>query len=149
MPSAKKKREPKKGAGVKFVAGKFAGLSGWIDDHGDATDCYVPVIVKQKRSKGGLEIPTMVKHENYVLTADLGTPNNYEEAMLIQHTDIDQLLSKLVRKMAECEQIETSGEHGKTISKVFLLRLADAINLQNNRGHKARWRRVIFGNGTR
>ena len=143
------KREPKKGAPVKFVAGSHAGLQGWVNTAGDATDNYTPIIVKQKKSKGGEEKPTRVKHENYVLLTAVGDPNTYEEAMLIQHSDIDQLLTKLVRKMAECEQIETSGEHGKTISKVFLLRLADEINLQNNRGHKAHWRRVIFGNGTR
>ena len=89
----------------------------------------------------------MVKYENYVLLADLGDSKNYEEAMLMQHSDIDQLLTKLVRKMAECEQVEAAGEHGKTISKVFLDRLANAVDHQNQRGHKARWRRVIFGNG--
>ena len=138
----REKREPKKGAGVKFVAGKYAGLQGWINDGENATDCYAPVIVKMKRSKGGAELATMVKHENYVLLADLGNPKNYEEAIMIQHPDIYQLLTKLVRQLAEYEQVS-----GKTISKVFLDRLANAVDHQNQRGHKARWRRVIFGNG--
>ena len=86
-----------------------------------------------------------VHHENYILKADVvEKPTTYEEAMLLQNSDIDELLTKLTRKMAECELLDHKGNLGQTIGGIFLQRLKVAMARQNQRGHKARWRRVRF-----
>jgi hypothetical protein len=132
--------ESKKGAAIKFIGGSHVGCSGWINKTKDPTENYISVIVVLKKTKE--EKITKVKIENYVLLTSITEPTNYEQAMLRQHADIDEMLNTLVRKMAECEGIDVAGTSGEIIGNLFLARLGKAIARQNVKGSKARWRRV-------
>ena len=132
--------ESKKGQAIKFIGGSHVGCSGWINKSKDPSEYYISVIVVLKKSKE--EKFTKIKHENYVLLTAVKDATNYEEAMMQQHVDIDEMLTKVVRKMAECELISVSGQDGQTIGNVFMDRLGKAIARQQVKGSKARWRRV-------
>ena len=105
-----------KGPAIKLIAGKYSGCTGWINSALQHSDCYIPVIVIKKRGEVAYKKLTKVKHENYVLLAAV-KPTSYEEAMLDQHSDIDALLTKLVRKMAECEDVNSNGASDKKFAR--------------------------------
>jgi hypothetical protein len=71
-------------------------------------------------------------------------PANYEEAIFQQHADIDALLNKLVRSIAECDSVLETDHSSKNLFRVIKERLEKAKTRQNNKGSKARWRRVRF-----
>jgi hypothetical protein len=129
-----------KGSPIKIIGGTHVGLSGWLNKTKGATNEYVHVIVKN--SKKG-EIATKVKHENYVLETELIAPSNYEEAMLQQHSDIDALLNKLVRSIAECEPVLETEQSYKNFLFIVKKRLEKAKARQDAKGAKARWRKVL------
>ena len=126
------------GSQIKIIGGSNKGCNGWIDKSRETTDCYTPVILKYR----GKEKTTKVKHENYVLVTEIKDAVNYEEAMIQQHSDIEDLLNQLVRKMAECEMIRADGESATNLCTIFRVHLAKAIIRQNSKGNKARWCRV-------
>jgi hypothetical protein len=132
----------KKGTAIKIVDGKYKGYWGWIDTSRDATACFVPVIVSIKKGSAVAEKKTRVVHENYMLITEVKKPTTYEEAVMAEHSDIDALMRQLVKKLAECENIGAVGEAGNNVAGIFLDRLGKAIAAQNNKGEKARWRRV-------
>jgi hypothetical protein len=132
--------QSKKGAPIKFIGGDYVGCSGWINKMKDPMDTFIYVIVVLKKTKK--ELLTRVKQENYVLLADIKVPINYEEAMVQQHPDIEQMLNMLAGKMAECELIGVTGQSGQNIGNVFLQHLGKAIARQNAKDSKSRWRRV-------
>jgi len=132
----------KKGAAIKFIGGKYVGCSGWINKTKDPTDCKISVIVLKKNKEEKL---TAVFLENYVLLTSIKDPKTYEAAMLHQHADIEEMLNTLVRKMAECELIESTSNAGQNIGNIFMDRLGRAIARQERKGDKARWRRVKLG----
>ena len=125
-----------KGAPIKVVGGIHLGCKGWIDKTKDPTNDYTHIIVR-KNNKTNEEVRTRVRHENYVLKTEISNPVSYEEAMLVQHLDIDALLTKLVQKMAECELAD-----GSNIASIIKQRFEKAKARQENKGSKARWRRV-------
>jgi hypothetical protein len=127
-----------KGSPIKIIGGAHKGCTGWLDKSRETTDCYTPVIVRH-RSK---EKVTKCKHENYVLVTEVKDPVNYEEAMMQQHPDMEDLLNQLVRKMAECEMVQADGESAANLCKIFRVHLAKAVQRQNSKGNKARWCRV-------
>jgi hypothetical protein len=129
----------KKGARIKFVGGKYTGRGGWLDNGRDPTDSFTPVVVKLKNDK---EKVTKVLHENYVLRTELADPTSYEEAAFQQHADIDRLLTLLCKNMAECEMLDSAGNSGTQLSRIFLERLLKAQTRQTAKGDAARWRRV-------
>jgi hypothetical protein len=132
----------KKGTPIKIVDGKYKGCWGWIDTSRDATACFVPVIVSIKKGSAVSEKKTRVAYESYVLITEIKQPTTYKEAVMSELSDIDALMRQLVKKLAECENIGAHGEAGKNVAGIFLDRLGKAIAAQNNKGEKARWRRV-------
>jgi hypothetical protein len=134
-----------KGAQIKIVGGIFAPANGWIDNSRDPSAAYTPVIVTVKKGGGGKkEKSTKVLHENYVLRTELKEPTNYEEAIFDQLPDIDILMNKMVKKMAECELVSANGQQGKNLTTIFLTRLELAIARQSTKGAKGKWRRIKF-----
>ena len=101
----------KKGAPIKLIGGAHIGREGWIDDSRETTDFYTPIIVLKKN---GEEKVTKVKHENYLLSTAVGSPTSYEEAVFDEFPDVDQLLTSLCRKMAECEGLDASGDSSQS-----------------------------------
>jgi hypothetical protein len=111
----------------------------------DPSAQYTYVCVPKTKGKGGKATDewTKVKHEHYMLKSDLKKVTSYEEAMMDQCSDIDYLLNKVVKKMAECEMVDGKGtESCKIICKIVADRLSMAVARQNTKGHTARWRRV-------
>jgi hypothetical protein len=133
----------KKGSRIKISGSTFKG-EGWLDNSKDSTAQYTYVIYNKKGRNGKTtEVHSKVKHENYLLWTELKDASNYEEAMVLQHSDIDHLLDKLVRKMAECELVGGKGtSSAKNISNILVDRLDKAVARQNVKGDGARWRRV-------
>ena len=135
--------ESKKGSPIQIVRGGHSGCSRWIDKSRYTSNCFTPVIVKKGNQEQ--EIQTKVKHENYILNTELKVPTTYEEATIQQHADINELLNKLVRKMAECELAGATDTSQKIISSIFLSRLRKARQRLDVKGSKARWRGIKFG----
>jgi hypothetical protein len=134
-----------KGTPIQIVGGDHSGCSGWIDKSRHPTNCFTPVILNKKKHNRLQEIQTKVQHENYILHTELKPPTSYEDAMLQQHTDINELLNKLVREMAQCELTGANETSQKNISSIFLSRLHKARQRQDVKGSKARWRKIKFG----
>ena len=133
---------PTKGAAIKFVGGTYQGLYGWLNRDRQCSTCFVYVIVALKAGK---EKCTKVRHENYVLRTAIRNPTNYEEAAVQQHADIDAMLRRLAKSLAECEEILPEGDSGKRISNIFLEYLQQAVATQASKPvEKQRWRRVRF-----
>jgi hypothetical protein len=136
--------ESKKGAAIKFIGGNYVDFPGWLNKTKDATKEFVYVIVRKKEGSLPHEVATKVRHENYVLLTEINEPANYEEAIFQQHADIDALLNKLVRSIAECDSVLETDHSSKNLFRVIKERLEKAKTRQNNKGSKARWRRVRF-----
>jgi hypothetical protein len=132
-----------KGSVISIIGGKYVGLSGWIDKKKDATREFVHVIIR-KGKDAETDIKTKVKHENYVLETEIQAPSNYEEAMFQQNSDIDALLNKLVKSIAECDGVLQSEVSMKNIFRVFKDRFEKAKAHQDSKGSKARWRKVCY-----
>ena len=138
--------EAKKGAEIFITGGSYSDHEGWIDDSRYVTDTRVPVITK--RNGTTFEYCTTIAHTSYELVTARANPTSYEQAVLIQHNDINKLLSDLARKLAQCDGISTHGGPGKRLCKLFLERVAEAIQSQDKKKGKARWRRVAWNHGT-
>ena len=133
-----------KGAQIKIVGGIFAPANGWIDNSRDPSAAYTPVIVTVTKGRSKQEKATKVLHENYVLQTELKKPTDYEEAIFDQLSDIDILMSKMVKKLAECELVAANGQSAKNLTAIFLGRLEKAIARQSTKGAKGKWRRIKF-----
>ena len=131
---------PRKGSRIKNSGSTFKG-EGWLDNSKDSTADYTYVIYNRKGKHGKItEVHSYVKHENYLLWTEIKDATNYEESMVHQHSDIDQLLNKLVRKMAECELVGGKGtSSAKNISNILVDRLDKAVARQSVKGNGARW----------
>ena len=75
--------DSKKGTGIKFVGGKYVGCPGWLNKMKDATKEFVHVIAHSKEGAAHEEVKTRVKHENYVLVAEVSASSNYKESTMI------------------------------------------------------------------
>jgi hypothetical protein len=137
---------PRKGAEIKFIGGVYKG-NGFLDRNKDASADYTYVIAPKKKGRNGkitMEY-TKVLHEHYVLLTEIQKASTYEEAMLDQCSDIDSLLNKVVKKMAECEMVDGKGSDScKKICSIVADRLDRAVVNQTKKGSAARWRRVLW-----
>jgi hypothetical protein len=134
-----------KGTPIKIIGGKYAPANGWLDNSRNPTECFTAVIVTvMKGGRSKKEKATRVLHENYVLRTELKAPTSYEEAMMDQLSDVDLLMNKMVKKMAECELISANGQSAKNLTTIFLAHLEKAIDRQSTKGGKAKWRRIKF-----
>lgn len=129
-----------RGAAVKVVGGKYAGHQGWLDTGKHCSSRYTYVILKVQDS----EKKTKVLHENYLLLTEIKVPKSYEEAVFAQHDDINEALNILVKKLAECELLQDKGDSGSKLVAFILSRLSAAKKRQDEKGSRARWRRVVW-----
>ena len=90
-------------------------------------------------NKTNKEARTRAWHENYILKTEITNPTHYEEAMLIQHLNINARQNKLVQKMAKCELVD-----GSKILPIFKEQFEKAKACQDTKGSKARWRRASW-----
>ena len=145
------KKKPKvypadrKGAKIRIVGGTYRGKRGFLDKKKGRTEFFTYVIIVIKPNEE--EIATRLHHES-IRVGEEAPPASYEEAVLQQHCDIEELLRDLTRRLSQCEGISSEGEAGHRIGNLFLNYLTVAVQRQSNlRVDKARWRRVRYGHG--
>ena len=119
---------------MQFVGGKYQGKTGWMNSAKPETPMCYYVYVKLESS----EKETRVRKES-VRKEAAPIAQSYEEAVLVQHTDIDRMVDKLVRKLAKCD-LNSDQEMGR----IFLRKLCGASVRQATLGPKALWRQVSF-----
>ena len=69
-------------------------------------------------------------------------PNNYVEATLKQHPDIDEMLNKVTKEMAKCSI--RMDRHGDDVFDALNHRFNKARHNQQMLLHNALWRKVEF-----
>jgi hypothetical protein len=123
----------RKGDAVRFVKGKYKGLTGWIDKDWktEAPDSdYVGVVVVKK---SGTEKATYVKRSS--VRPVHKNPRCFEEAAIQQHKELEQALICFAELWVEC---------GINNNDMALKFLNDEINAardrQTKRGSKACYR---------
>ena len=125
-----------KGDPLRFIAGKYAGKSGWVNLAETADDEILPVIVNCGR-KG--EKVTFVYQSSARLITNV-VPASYAEAVIKHCPDIEKALVELSRKLAKCDiKRDSSGFH-----TVILAKLNEAIIWQESKGSKAMYRKIDF-----
>jgi len=125
-----------KGATVRFVAGKYAGKSGWVDDNRENGEDTVPVIVNLGR-KG--------EKKTYVYTSSIklghtNRPTCYAEAVIQQCPDVERKLVDTCRAFAKCD----IGRDPSGVQNIIAKEMNNAVAWQEGKGSKAIWRRVQF-----
>ena len=143
MPAAPPHRHTgPKGDRVWFTKGKYKGLKGWICGEKGYTAKQVYVVIEET-AKYGHEIRVRVSQDSIELaTIHDKEPNNYVEAVLRQHKDIDMLMNKLVEEMSKCRV--TSEKHQKDIMRVIKEKLLVAELKQHAKASSALWRYVKY-----
>ncbi|CAJ1935489.1 unnamed protein product [Cylindrotheca closterium] len=122
--------EFQKGTPIRFVAGKYAGLTGWRDasktwgTDGD-NETSAPVIVDQTRGKG-LKSSVVSKGSFREILAST-TAGNYADLVIENCPDIEKDLVAVTRKLAKCN----AGEHIDDINGLLVVTMADAVDWQS------------------
>lgn len=128
-----------KGDRIRFVAGTYAGYTGWYDNarktsgHGRKT-MYVYVIVFLD---DGTEKATKVRKTS--VRPSFKAPATYEEAIIQQHSDIEAQMIRLASMFATCK-IKDDDE----VIRLFREELNKAKTEQFMKGKRARWRHTNF-----
>lgn len=133
-----------KGKRISISGGTYAKCgSGWLDLSKPKTKEHTYVIVDLGE---GMTKCARVKH-GYIEDKDSKKEaKTFEEAVLMQHPDINKTMNKLVTQLVETG-IDVNGRP-PAIVKIFHYRLKDAMEKQHAKPiHKARWRKTIFGRG--
>lgn len=126
-----------KGDAIRFVSGKYAGKSGWIDTEGVADDNVTPVIVNLGRK--GLK-STIVYTSSIMKQTYYKAPPSYAHAVIQQCPDIEKNLVTVTRQLAKCD-IRKDEEGFKGVMEGYL---EAAAIWQENRGSKAMYRNIKF-----
>lgn len=127
-----------KGEEIRFIAGKYAGKTGWINTADQADDEVTPVIVDLKR-KG--EKPTFVYTSSIKKKSEDLQPTGYAEKVILQCPDIEKDLVTVTRKMAKCD-VEKDQDGFEIIMGRYL---GEAVDHQKSKGSKAMWRKIDEG----
>jgi len=127
----------KKAVPVKFVGGKYKKKSGWIDPTRPSNGITVPVIVKSAE-KGGL-YQTYVEVDNY---RELNTdkPMTFHEYVFLV-PDVEAKVVDTCHTIAKFD-ISKDDKGVEGFKELFGKELKDAQEWQENKGDKARWRRI-------
>lgn len=134
--------ESPKGQAIFICGGKYRGKEGWLDISKPKTADFTYVIVDMGAGK---EAFTKVKHKN--VCASSKVPDTFEEALLQQHPDINDDISRLVEKLAQCRVDTKPSDNGSPprIIKIIFRRLQEATAAQEGKPiHKQRFRLVVF-----
>ena len=124
-----------KGSEISFIKGTYVGLTGWINASRAPKNGYGYVIVK--KTSDNEEKCTRVKKSS--VRKIPGAPSSYEEAMLLQHPDIQRQLCQLATMLASCD-INDDTE----IVRLLKVELRTAQSYQAELGHRARWRQIDY-----
>jgi hypothetical protein len=131
-----------KGEEIRFVKGKYAGLSGWIDrsKKKKKNSCFRSVIVGLDNEDDDFEEEkaTRVKISSFRKQVS-GDPRTFEEAAVMQHKDIEKAMIDLATMFAQCAVQDTN-----EVLRLFNTELALALEFQKKLGSKARYRGVAF-----
>jgi hypothetical protein len=132
----------RRGAEIRFVAGKYIGYGGWIDASKDETALSNPVIVSSFKKKDGstVDLATTVRKTSVRLAGEDAPPRSYAEAVMQQHPKIEQMLEKLCKQLAKCEMSNSD----TSIHTVLAEKLQAAIARQLSLGSDAEWKRVRY-----
>jgi hypothetical protein len=128
-----------KGGSCRFIRGKYCGLQGWLNADKPKTRCYTHVIINKPDGSAFKEYHTKVRHES-LRTGNVPTPTTFEEAILQQHPDIEQMIDKLAKELARCHLAHTS----QPMLAIINLKLSKHINAQSSKGNTASWRDVTY-----
>jgi hypothetical protein len=128
----------KKGKEIRFLRGTYEGKKGWIDDDAKKLKKHVHVILALP--DGGEETKRVWKSS--VRARRRAT--SHEEAILDQNPDIDGLMDRLAGLLAKCE-IQNDSEK---LARIFIHRINEANERQDELGHRATWRNVSFNDET-
>lgn len=120
----------------RFIGGKYASKTGWLDASRQESAQMVPVIV-DLGARGHKS--TRVRREN--VASPRRTANSFFEAAIIQHPDIDALYVSLCKELAKCS---LSKEDNLLAQAYFANCLALAKKNIKKQGHKACFRMVNF-----
>ena len=126
-----------KGDEVRFIAGKHAGKSGWVNTEETADESITPVIVNLGR-KG--EKTTFVYTSSIRLVSLQRPPNSYAEAVIQQCPDIEKNLVTVTRQLAKCD-IDRDPEGFQGIMNE---KLDEARDWQLGKGSKAMYRKIKY-----
>ena len=126
-----------KGDAIVFIGGKYGEKTGWINTNKKAGKSTTPVIVDLGEDKGEKE--TYVFNQNFRKEK---VATSYADAVLDQCPNIQVLMTKLCRDLAQCSiEQDTSG-----VVALFNKELNNALTLQEAKGAKALYRHVTFRN---
>jgi len=123
---------------IRFVAGKYARKTGWIDDTEVAYGELSPVIVDLKGNNNKGLKATSVHTTSFKKIIDQKVPTSYAEAVIQRYPDIEQKLVTVTRQMAMCHMEKDLGGFHELISKDLL----DAANWQGSKGSSAGCRKI-------
>jgi hypothetical protein len=136
----KQNKMSNRGDEIRIVGGKHIGNTGWFNLDGDETPCYFPVMLDgfYKHPDGRTRNKTTSVMKEHVGSKDLQLPGSRAEAIMQQHSDIEQMMVKLARQLAKCELNPRSN----SIQQIFAKKLQDATARQTAMGSKATYKRV-------
>ena len=125
----------KKGLEIRFIAGKYAGLSGWVNDAQTSDEKITAVIVHQGR-KG--EKCTFV-HTHSFRYKSIAEAKTKAEAALQQHPNIEKSIVTATRQVASCYITE---KNVAGFRNVLVEELDKAREYQEAKGSRARYGKV-------
>jgi hypothetical protein len=119
-----------KGDAIHITGGKYIGLNGWrwLGKSNPPKQTYVVVLLENNKEKG-------VRVNKGNVGPPRCAPVDYVDAVLQQHTDIDQVLNKACKLLAMCNLNGTE----EALQKKFLAKMQAAFEQQLADGQKATW----------
>lgn len=127
--------QDRKGELICVSGGVYRGHDAWLDTVKEPTNKMVYLIVEYEEDclKG-----VRVSKDN--VRPVPAPPDNYAEAAVRQHVDLDEAIDKMARKFALCGLQGTDA-----VLHIIKTRVDDAMGKQIRLGGKAVWRKVEFG----
>jgi hypothetical protein len=127
-----------KGDKVRFIAGKYAGKSGWKNSAEPADEKVTPVIVDLGR-KG--EYATVVWTCSIrVVGIVTDAPQGYADAVMQQCPDVERSIVTATRQLAKCD----IGRDEDGFRELLLTELVKAKEWQDKKGSKALYRSIEY-----
>ena len=127
--------KPQKGATIRFISGKYAGLDGWVNDAESSDHKVTPVIVNRNR-KG--EKATFVYNSSFrMLTIE--DPRTYSEAAMKQFPEVEKSVVTAARQLATFDLTE---KNLPEFQEYLIKELDNAVDHQRKQASKARYRKV-------
>ena len=125
-----------KGDPIVFIAGKYGGKTGWINNAETEDDEILPVVVNLGR-RG--EKVTFV-YQSSARRVNTESPRTYAEAVMQQCPDVEQSLVTVTRQLAKCD-IRRDVEGFRAL---FQKKMEEAVDWQEAKGSKAYYRKINY-----